>query len=155
MRRLATHQGGFGLVELLIAMTVMVIAIMAIVAAFSSGMVAVTRASRASTAATLADIRMEGYRKVRYTDALLAPACLAPSPCFGSSNVPGPDNRTYRIDTAVRWDCPTATVGGTVAVPTCAGARVTKLVTIIVYDPSTTPPKELFRENSTFDQATG
>ena len=66
MRRLAKTEAGFGLIELLIAMTVMVIAIMAIVAAFSSGMVALNRASRASTAATLADIQMEGFRKMTY-----------------------------------------------------------------------------------------
>ena len=46
MRRLAKTEAGFGLIELLIAMTVMVIAIMAIVAAFSSGMVALNRASQ-------------------------------------------------------------------------------------------------------------
>ena len=62
MRRLAKTEAGFGLIELLIAMTVMVVAIMAIVAAFSSGMVALNRASRASTAATLADKQMEAYR---------------------------------------------------------------------------------------------
>jgi type II secretory pathway pseudopilin PulG len=155
LRRLAASEGGFGLIELLIAMTVMVIAIMAIVAGFSSGMVALNSASRASTAGTVADIRMEGYRKVRYTDAALTPACLSTASCFVTSTATGPDNRTYRVDTAVRWDCPVATVGGTVAAPTCAGARVTKLVTIVVYDPSTTPPKELFRESSTFDKATG
>ncbi len=73
LSRLAASEGGFGLIELLIAMTVMVIAIMAIVAGFSSGMVALNRASHASTAATLADIQMEGYRKVKYTDPLLTP----------------------------------------------------------------------------------
>ena len=46
LRRLAKTEAGFGLIELLIAMTVMVIAIMAIVAAFSSGMVALNRASQ-------------------------------------------------------------------------------------------------------------
>ena len=62
MRRLARSEGGFGLIELLIAMTVMVIAIMAIVAAFSSGMVSLGRAAQASTAATVADKQMEAYR---------------------------------------------------------------------------------------------
>jgi prepilin-type N-terminal cleavage/methylation domain-containing protein len=59
-------QDGFGLVELLIAMTVMAIGIMAIVAGFSSGIVAVSRASRIGTAGTLADKQMEAYRALPY-----------------------------------------------------------------------------------------
>jgi prepilin-type N-terminal cleavage/methylation domain-containing protein len=65
------EQAGFGLIELLIAMTVMVIAITAIVAAFSSGLVALSRASRASTAATLADKQMEAFRVIPYTKVAL------------------------------------------------------------------------------------
>src|SRR3954447_19939 len=61
------EQEGFGLVELLIAMTVMVIAITAIAAAFSSGLVALSRASRTSTAATLADKQMEAFRRIPHT----------------------------------------------------------------------------------------
>jgi type II secretory pathway pseudopilin PulG len=158
------EESGFGLVELLIAMTVMVVGITAIVAGMSSGIVALQRASQSSTAATLADIQMEGYRKVKYTDAALAPTCSsgtsASTDCFVSSPpTTGPDGRTYRIDAAVRFDCAVGTVGGTVpSSATCTGtgaARPAKLVTIVVYDPSTTPAKELFRETSTFDQATG
>jgi type II secretory pathway pseudopilin PulG len=55
-------EAGFGLVELLIAMTVMVIGITAIVAGLSSGFVAVNRARDASTAAAVADKQMEAYR---------------------------------------------------------------------------------------------
>ena len=160
--RRVREQEGFGLIELLIAMTVMVIAITALAAAFTSGLVALGRASRASTAATLADTQMEGYRKVTYTDAALAPTCSSGTPaatdCFVSSTKTGPDGRSYRIDAAVRFDCPVGTLGGTVDSATCTPsgtARPTKRVTIVVYDPSTTPNKELFRESSTFGQATG
>jgi type II secretory pathway pseudopilin PulG len=157
------EESGFGLVELLIAMTVMVVGITALVAALSSGMVALNRASRASTGAALADIQMEGYRKVKYTDAVLAPTCSsgtsASSDCFVSSPKTGPDGRSYRIDAAIRFDCAVGTLGGTVPTSaTCTGtgaSRPAKLVTIVVYDPSTTQAKELFRETSTFDQATG
>ena len=71
MRRLAKTEAGFGLIELLIAMTVMFIAIMAIVAAFSSGMVALNRASQASTAGTLADKQMEAYRALPWNNIVL------------------------------------------------------------------------------------
>ena len=47
LSRLAASEGGFGLIELLIAMTVLAIGISAIVAGLSSGMVALNRASRA------------------------------------------------------------------------------------------------------------
>ena len=165
MRRLAKTEAGFGLIELLIAMTVMVIAIMAIVAAFSSGMVALNRASRASTAATLADIQMEGFRKMTY--ASIAPTCAsgtsAATDCFSSRHA----DRARRTDLPdrygdslrlrrrnARWDG--SQLGHVYADRTGdAGARPVKRVTIVVYDPATTPPKELFRETSTFDQATG
>jgi type II secretory pathway pseudopilin PulG len=161
LRRLARSEGGFGLVELLIAMTVMVIAIMAIVAAFSSGMVAVSRANRASTAGAVADTQMESYRKVRYS--AITPTCAsgtsASTDCFVSSTVTGADGRSYRVDTAIRFDCALGTLGGTVpSSATCTGtgaARPAKRISIIVLDPSESPAKELFRETSTFDQATG
>jgi type II secretory pathway pseudopilin PulG len=161
------EESGFGLVELLIAMTVMVVGITALVAALSSGMVALNRASRASTAATLADIQMETYRKVKYTDAALAPTCAsgtsASTNCLVSSPPKtGPDGRSYRIDTAVRFDCAVGTLDGKINdpldPPKCNGtgaSRPAKLITIVVLDLSTSPAKELFREMSTFDQATG
>lgn len=161
MRRLAKREEGFGLIELLIAMTVMVVAIMAIVAAFDSGMVTLNRASRASTAGTLADIKMEGFRKMTYGS--ITPTCAsgtsAATDCFVSSTQPGPDGRTYRLDSAVRFDCPVGTLAGTVPnSATCTpatDARPVKRVTVVVYDPATTPATELFRATSTFDQATG
>jgi type II secretory pathway pseudopilin PulG len=167
VRRLANTEAGFGLIELLIAMTVMVIAIMAIVAAFSSGMVALNRASRASTAATLADKQMEGFRKGTY--ASIAPTCASGTPAATDCYSPpvtqtGPDGRTYQIKTAIRFDCAdSGTPGGTVPSsatcplipPATVAPRPAKRVTVVVYDPATTPATELFRETSTFDQATG
>ena len=163
LRTLAASEEGFGLIELLIAMTVMVIAIMALVAGFSSGMVALNRASRASTAATVADIQMEGYRKVKYTDASLVPTCVRarrppPSAWFRS---PACRRRPTAAATQSERRFPSTAPSGRSAgrfpsSPSCAGAgaaRPAKLVTIVVYDPSTS--QELFRESSTFDQATG
>ncbi|MBV9413436.1 MAG: hypothetical protein JO363_00505 [Solirubrobacterales bacterium] len=160
MRRLAKTEAGFGLIELLIATTVMVIAIMGIVAVFSSGLVALRRASHVSTAGTLADQQMESYRKMAY--ASIAPTCAptasATSVCTSSVSPTGSDGRTYRIDTTVGFYCALGTLGGTVSAPTCAGtgaSRPEKLVTIVVYDPATSPATQLFSETSTFDQATG
>ena len=162
MRRLAESEAGFGLIELLIAMTVMVIAIMAIVAGFSSGMVALNRASRASTAATFADIQMEAYRKVRYTDAALnRPAARArqPPPTASWASKPGPDGRSYRVDAAVRFDCAVGTLGGTVpssATCTGGGSRAThEACQARRLRPVDDTRQRAVRETSTFDQATG
>jgi type II secretory pathway pseudopilin PulG len=160
LRRLAKTEAGFGLIELLIAMTVMVIAIMGIVTVFSSGLLAINRASAASTAATLADKQMESFRKMAY--AAITPTCPAGTSatidCFPSPipTTTGPDGRTYQVSTAVRFYCALGTPGGTVPnSATCTGtgaSRPEKFVTIVV---STTTPATVFRETSTFDQATG
>jgi type II secretory pathway pseudopilin PulG len=158
------EESGLGLIELLIAMTVMVVGITAIVAAMSSGFVAVKRASDKSTAAAVADKQMEGYRKVRFASVTptCSPSSASSADCFVNDTVTGPDGRSYRIDSGIKWECGVGTLGGTVASPTCTPAgtppiatRPAKLVTVIVFDLSTTPAKELFRESSTFDQATG
>lgn len=162
------EESGFGLVELLIAMTVMVVGITALVAAMNSGMVSLQRAAKSSTAAAVADIQMEGYRKLRFTSIPLT--CDAPTPpatdCFTTNMVTGPDGRKYQVEHEIRLSC----AAGTLVItpppapptpptpPTCTptgSARPAKRVTIIVKDPSKTPPEELFRETSTFDQATG
>jgi prepilin-type N-terminal cleavage/methylation domain-containing protein len=75
---------GFGLIELLIAMTVMAIGISAIVAGFSSGLVALNNASRTGTAGTLADRQMEAYRALPYASIGLT---SAPSPALDSTHV--------------------------------------------------------------------
>src|SRR3954451_10596815 len=144
-------------------MTVMGIAIVAIVTAFTSGTVALNRASQASTAATLADIEMEGFRRKAYGS--ITPTCAAGAAADAfcpSAPVPktGPDGRNYQIKTAIRFDCGLGTLGGTVpSAATCTpvgpatlASRPAKLVTVVVEDPTAT---ELFRETSTFDQATG
>jgi type II secretory pathway pseudopilin PulG len=151
---------------------------MAIVAAFSSGMVAINRASRASTAGTLADKQMEAYRKVRYAAIALASTPSDPlytgdsaysstlkvvGACAGdpvadpnfyycnpSRKATGPDGRDYRVDSYIAQAC----VDQTSTPPACATGRVVKLVTVVVRDWAS-PTTTLFRESSTFDQATG
>jgi Tfp pilus assembly protein PilV len=66
VRTRARDEGGFGLIELLMAMVMLNIGILAIVAAFSSGNRALARASHVSTAAALADKQMEAYRGLIY-----------------------------------------------------------------------------------------
>ena len=71
MHTRARNDAGFGLVELLIAMTMLNIGILAIVAAFNSGAVALQRAGKIATAATVADSQMELYRALKYAEIAL------------------------------------------------------------------------------------
>jgi len=165
-RRLS-GEGGFGIIELLIAMLVLALGIMAIVAGFSSGIVALDRASRAGTAGTLADKQMEGYRALGFDGILLTDS---PSPaldlthttdpahdatnavptgtCTGSptcsplqSPVTGADGRAYRVDTYILWQ----------SIPT---GRSVKDITVVVRDVNT-PTKTWARIISSFEQSTG
>ena len=68
MSRLRRSEAGFGLVELLIAMTVLAAGITALVAGFTSGYLALSRASVRSTAGALADAQMEKYRALDYSN---------------------------------------------------------------------------------------
>jgi type II secretory pathway pseudopilin PulG len=127
LRRLRRRDDGFGLIELLIAMTMLNVGILALVAAFNSAAVALHRADRISTAAVLADKQMELLRAIRF-EALALDATLltstdvdyaadAPSGTVSTTScdpVPdychpsrpitpdeSPNGRTYRLDTYI------------------------------------------------------
>jgi Tfp pilus assembly protein PilV len=173
---------GFGLIELLMAMTMLNVGILALVAAFNSGAFALNRAGKISTASALADQQMEIYRLNRYAAIYLD--TTAESTARGVS--------TYNCDTAlmgcsggatqVTATC-TALTGETgsppprcnpsrsllgpdrhryridayivTQYPTGSGSsRQNKLVTVVVRDGNTTATV-LARESSTFDSSTG
>jgi prepilin-type N-terminal cleavage/methylation domain-containing protein len=169
--RLRREESGFGLIELLIAMTVLAVGILALFAMFESGLRSVNRASTVATAGALADKEMENFRAIRYDsiglpDSLVT-AAVTSSPPYGSdaaysttsrvalnacgtspctTKVPvqtltGADGRSYRVDTYVTWQ----TVGA---------GRGVKLVTIVVRD-GTDPTKTWARTASAFDESTG
>jgi type II secretory pathway pseudopilin PulG len=164
MRRLRNDEGGFGLVELVIAMAILNIGLLALVAAFNSGAIAARRSGRVSTATALADRQMELYRALPYgsiwlnsnpvsspyNDAASRPAgavvlgCGAPPPaeCTPIQAVTGPDGRSYRIDTYVVTTTPTGN----------PAPRPVKLVRVIVRD-GATPATVYARLESTFDEA--
>jgi type IV pilus modification protein PilV len=161
-------QEGFGLIELLIAMTVLSVGILALFAMFESGIRSTTRASTVTTAGALADKEMENFRAIRY-DGIGLPASLmdaAPTPYLsdpaysGASRVElsacgtspcttkvpvhtltGADGKSYRVDTYVNAQ----TVGS---------GRSVKLVTIVVRDASDVN-KVWARTASAFDESTG
>ena len=67
LRRRAADDDGFGLVELLIAMTMLLIAVGALLAVFTSSAASLRRAGQKGTALTLADTQMEKYRTRTFT----------------------------------------------------------------------------------------
>jgi Tfp pilus assembly protein PilV len=165
------REGGFGLVELLAAMTVLMVGILALFAMFESGIRHLSRASTITTAGALADREMESYRAIRYlsiglpddlvttaaepysSDAAYQsttslrvnlPTCATIVPC--TNDVPvqtltGADGRSYRVDTYITWQ-------------TISGGRSVKLVTVVVRDASD-PTKVWARASSAFDRSTG
>ena len=94
-------QQGFGLIELLISMTVLNIGIFAVVAAFNSGALAIKRASEISTASVLADKQMELYRALKYTEIALDSTAMT------AANA----DTTYQCDPANKID-PAGACGG-------------------------------------------
>jgi len=143
LRRLVTSEGGFGLVELLIAMIVMSIGISAIVAGYSSGILAIDRAKATTTAGALADGQMEVYRQGSFAAVPTTPQ--APTTTNG-----------YWMQIEGFWSCAMGTFAAGPP-PTCTStpaSRPVKLVTITVRDGSGTG-RVLFTESSTFDSSTG
>jgi type II secretory pathway pseudopilin PulG len=161
---------GFGMLELLMAMSMLSIGILALVAAFNSGTVALERAGRTATAAALADTQMERYRALTYgaiqldanavnatdstyrndaalggnlaNDVTTSTGCSGvPPECNPSRIVAGADRHNYRLDTYITFATPT-------------NGRQEKVVTVVVRGPSS-PYPTYAREQSTFDLATG
>jgi Tfp pilus assembly protein PilV len=163
------EEGGFGLIELLLAMLILNVGLLAVVAAFNSGIIAVQRASRVTTASVLADQQMERYREITYASirldatsattadsdptyqgdsartyptAQVTGTCSGvPNECNPSRTVTGADKRLYRVDTYILQQTP-------------AGGRPVKLVTVVVRDAQTLA-RTYVRQASTFDQSTG
>jgi type II secretory pathway pseudopilin PulG len=168
--RLRLDQGGFGMIELLIAMVVLNVGLLAIIASFQAGIVSLSRASRTTTAAVLADQQMELYRAITYDSIRLASATIPgsapyttdtaytcggctplvtgtcsgppyPDECNASRTATGADNKSYQVDTYISSMTPT-------------GGRPLKQVTIVVRDGGNLS-RVYVRQASTFDQSTG
>jgi Tfp pilus assembly protein PilV len=167
VKRLRAEEG-FGLLELIIAMTMLNVGILALVAAFNSGALALQRASQVSTASVLADQQMELYRALNWPAIALHTSSLTtaqanttytgdtaynatqvtttcsgtpiPNQCNAMRTATGPDNVSYRVDTYIVTETPPS-------------GRAVKKATVVVRRSSDL--KALARLISTFDQSTG
>jgi type II secretory pathway pseudopilin PulG len=168
MRVRLRSEGGFGLVEMLIALLLLNIGLLAVVAAFSSGIVSLNRASRVTTAAVIADQQMELYRALTHaairldasavgatdskyqndpvlggsTASLITGACSGPpDECNPSRRVTGADGKDYRLDVYIQQVTP-------------AGGEPVKKVTLVVRDWNNLAIS-FVRQASTFHESTG
>jgi Tfp pilus assembly protein PilE len=161
------QEKGFGMVELLMALTILNIGVLAIVAAFNSGIVSIRRAAKITTAAALLDTQMERYRAIKWVDIRLDSTAVTsangdarytgdtawnasqvtgtcsgvPNECNPLRTAQGADGKAYRVDTYIVYDTPT-------------NGRELKKITIVVRDGEALW-RVLARETSTFDKSTG
>jgi len=173
-------ESGFGMIELVCAMTIMSIGVMALYAMFQTGMTAVKRASYVSTSAALADSEIEGYRAIKYEAIGLGQTAVqAADSTYTSATVylaiSSPTNQTN--STVVVTPCGSSPCTNSVPTKTVTGAdgrsyrvdtfiswksisnssgtagRNAKLVTVIVRDATTN--RVYARVSSTLDLSTG
>jgi type II secretory pathway pseudopilin PulG len=183
VRERLRNEAGFGLIELLIAMTMLNIGILALVATFSSGSAALQRASQVATAATVADAQMEVFRGLKYTsivqdatewNSAVGDASWTTDPVY-QNNMKAPVAAPKALVTTVTGgvcagtpvpaSCdPSAVVTGpdnrSYRIDTYlyydqpTGGQQLKVITVVVRDASQTN-RSLARLTSTFDSATG
>jgi Tfp pilus assembly protein PilV len=139
----AREEGGFALIEMLIAIVVINVGLLAILLALTSGVTTLRRSAETSTASAIADRQLERYRAVAFTSIYLDTAALAATDstyttdaaysasqvsqpcgtltpvCTPSQTVTGPDGRSYRVDTYIVWATP-------------AGGSAVKQITVVV-----------------------
>jgi hypothetical protein len=174
-------EGGFGMIEILLAMIFISIAIMVLVSGFASATVAINRASRISTAGVIADSQMERFRAMSYawigldtagaTDALytgdtacVGAGCSNVAPTAGASacRSGGTVYVVYPLN-CVASQTVTGPDGRSYRMDTyvrgiqsviVGNPRSTKLVTIVIRDPAVNN-RVIAREESDFDYCTG
>lgn len=174
------REDGFMLVELVIAMAVLTIGILALVGAYSAGYASLNRASSTSSASVLADSQMERFRALQYAAIQLNTTCGATcaqdstytsdsaynstaqvtgctstgSACLSTQTKTGPDGKSYRVDTFIRYSCPITTDTLSISPLTCGSGEPlpVKLVSVVVRN---TNGGSTVREQSTFTSVTG
>ncbi len=172
------NEDGFGLLELIISMTMLNVGILAIVAAFNSGALAINRAAEVSTASVVADKQMELYRAVKYTEIALDATAVGtanqdatyqcdpankvdPAGACGGANQPAAITRTCATATpqcsprqsVVGPDQRTYLLDTYIVSQTPPTGRPVKLVTVVVRKSGT--PRALARVSSSFDESSG
>jgi len=121
---------GFGMIELVAAMTIMLIGVLAVFALFQAGLVQLRRASTVTTAGALADAEMERSRAARYDtlglDATEIAALLAAEnpDVYAADEAYAPDSMTTTVTGGLTSSGATLTVAGWTGFPVAPEFRV-------------------------------
>ena len=86
LRNRVVNENGFGMVELLIAMTMLTVAIGALITTFAASAVSLRRAGQKGTALTLADTQMERYRTRGFTSIRIDGTLIPTSGTYVTAN---------------------------------------------------------------------
>lgn len=124
LTRLRSDEAGFGLIELILALTMLNVGILATVAALNSGAVALQRANKVSTASALADAQMETYRGLRWESiTLLQSLTGATDSTYANDVINGDRTQLCRTDGTSFVLCadPTPDASDPTAATVCAG----------------------------------
>jgi prepilin-type N-terminal cleavage/methylation domain-containing protein len=138
-------EGGFALIEVLIASTVLAVGLLAVIASFSTGYLVLNRANTEATATLLADKTMESYRGKQFSALPAGGTVSVPYtstvPYSASTTPPSPDGNPYTV---------TTTEIDTTATNTTT--RTMRVITVTVKDGS---GRQWAIERSTFDSLGG
>jgi type II secretory pathway pseudopilin PulG len=120
-----SREEGFGMMELLMAISVLSIGILAVFTLMNSGMVQIQRAAAVSTAAAIAEGRMENFRAVKFTAIGLDDAEVAAAGAvYASDAAYRADTPTTSLQSAVTDAATSLTVTSTGGFPTAAPFRI-------------------------------
>ncbi len=137
---------GFGMIELVAAMTVLMIGVFAVFALFQSGIVQIRRASTITTAGALADAEMERFRAVKYEtlglDATEVSALVAAEDpdVYAADEAYAPSTTTTTVSGGIDTSSTTLAVASTTGFPSSAEFRVQidSEVVVVTADAATT-----------------
>jgi Tfp pilus assembly protein PilV len=121
---------GFGMIELVAAMTIMMVGVLAVFALFQSGIVQLRRASTVTTAAALADAEMERFRAVKYEtlgldEATVTALVAAESPAvYSADEAYGASSASTTLSGSLTASATTVAVTSAAGFPASAEFRV-------------------------------
>lgn len=133
---------GFGMIEVLIAMTIVAVGLLSMFATFASGFTTTQRANMNGTASMLADQTMETFRGGQYSTVTAGTTTFSYS---ATTTPPSPDGRGYTVSATVTSGTATNTGGST--------ARAQKVISVTVTETSTS--RTLVTETSMLDPLSG
>jgi prepilin-type N-terminal cleavage/methylation domain-containing protein len=122
----ARDERGFGMIELVAAMSILVIGLLAVFTMFQSGIIAIQRAGWQTTAAVLADSQMESFRAIKYESIGLANAAVdaADAVYKGDDAYSVGSTATTTLASSMTSTATTMSVSNATGFPTTNGFRV-------------------------------